>query len=133
MLTEQTLDKMNEMKMTAFAEAFENQLGSSEYAELSFEEKREKVKELLVMQGKDQEQVRILCAGDIGAVTKLESLGFASIEFLPSSLLLSGGIRNWIARVAGVGGRALFAASRGRMVATPAMLVRAGSHRSATS
>ena len=36
MLNQQTLDKMNEMKLSAMAEAFEQQLGSGEHAKLSF-------------------------------------------------------------------------------------------------
>lgn len=39
MLNQQTLDKMNEMKLSAMAEAFEQQLGSGEHAKLSFEER----------------------------------------------------------------------------------------------
>ncbi len=39
MLTEQTLEKMNGMKLSAMAEAFEQQLGSGEHAKLSFEER----------------------------------------------------------------------------------------------
>ena len=38
MLTQQTLEKMNVMKLSAMAEAFEHQLGSGEHAKLSFEE-----------------------------------------------------------------------------------------------
>lgn len=39
MLTQPTLEKMNAMKLSAMAEAFEQQLGSSEHAKLSFEER----------------------------------------------------------------------------------------------
>ena len=39
MLTQQTLEKMNMMKLSAMAEAFEQQLGSGEHAKLSFEER----------------------------------------------------------------------------------------------
>jgi DNA replication protein DnaC len=39
MLTQQTLEKMNEMKLSAMAEAFDQQLGSGEHAKLSFEER----------------------------------------------------------------------------------------------
>ena len=39
MLTQQTLEKMNVMKLAAMAEAFEQQLGSGEHAKLSFEER----------------------------------------------------------------------------------------------
>ena len=39
MLNQATLEKMQEMKMHAMAEAFDQQLGSSQYAELSFEER----------------------------------------------------------------------------------------------
>jgi DNA replication protein DnaC len=39
MLTQQTLEKMNGMKLSAMAEAFEHQLGSGEHAKLSFEER----------------------------------------------------------------------------------------------
>jgi DNA replication protein DnaC len=39
MLTQQTLEKMNGMKLSAMAEAFEQQLGSGEHAKLSFEER----------------------------------------------------------------------------------------------
>ena len=39
MLNEQTMEKMNAMKLAAMAEAFEQQLSSSEHAKLSFEER----------------------------------------------------------------------------------------------
>ena len=39
MLNEQTMEKMNEMKLPAMAEAFEQQLSSGEHAKLSFEER----------------------------------------------------------------------------------------------
>lgn len=39
MLNQQTVDKMNEMKLQAMAEALEQQLGSGEHAKLSFEER----------------------------------------------------------------------------------------------
>jgi DNA replication protein DnaC len=39
MLTQQTLEKMNAMKLQAMAEAFQQHLGSGEYAKLSFEER----------------------------------------------------------------------------------------------
>ena len=39
MLTQQTLEKMNGMKLSGMAEAFEQQLGSGEHAKLSFEER----------------------------------------------------------------------------------------------
>jgi DNA replication protein DnaC len=39
MLTQQTLDKMNAMKLSGMTEAFQQQLGGSEYARLSFEER----------------------------------------------------------------------------------------------
>jgi DNA replication protein DnaC len=39
MLTQQTLEKMNGMKLSAMAEAFEQQLGAREHAKLSFEER----------------------------------------------------------------------------------------------
>jgi DNA replication protein DnaC len=39
MLTQQTLDKMNAMRLVAMAEAFGHQLGSSEHAKLGFEER----------------------------------------------------------------------------------------------
>lgn len=39
MLTQQTLDKMNAMRLLAMAEAFQHQLGSSEHARLDFEER----------------------------------------------------------------------------------------------
>ncbi len=39
MLNQQTLEKMNVMKLSAMAEAFEQQLGSGEHAKLSFEER----------------------------------------------------------------------------------------------
>ena len=39
MLTQPTIDKMHTMKMTSLAEAFERQLHSPEFAQLSFEER----------------------------------------------------------------------------------------------
>jgi len=39
MLTEQTLDKMNTMKLSGMADALKQQMGSAEHAKLSFEER----------------------------------------------------------------------------------------------
>ena len=39
MLTQQTVEKMHGMKLSAMAEAFEQQLGSGAHATLSFEER----------------------------------------------------------------------------------------------
>jgi DNA replication protein DnaC len=39
MLTQQTLEKMNVMKLSGMAEAFQQQLGSGEYARLTFDER----------------------------------------------------------------------------------------------
>lgn len=39
MLTEQTLDKMNAMKLSGMADALKQQMGSAEHAKLSFEER----------------------------------------------------------------------------------------------
>lgn len=39
MLTQATIDKMQAMKMTSFVDAFQRQIGSSEFAALSFEER----------------------------------------------------------------------------------------------
>jgi len=39
MLTPETIEKMNAMKLFGMVSAFENQLSSSEYKELSFEER----------------------------------------------------------------------------------------------
>ena len=39
MLTDQTIEKMNTMKLTAMAQAFAEQLASSEFANLTFEER----------------------------------------------------------------------------------------------
>ncbi len=39
MLNEQTMEKMNGMKLSAMAEALEQQIGSGEHAKLSFEER----------------------------------------------------------------------------------------------
>ena len=39
MLKQETLDKMHAMKMHATAEAFEHQSGSSQWADLSFEDR----------------------------------------------------------------------------------------------
>ena len=39
MLSEQTLDKMNAMKLSGMADAFHQQQGSGEHARLSFEER----------------------------------------------------------------------------------------------
>jgi elongation factor G len=58
----------------SFLRVFSGELKAESHAMNSKTGKSEKVKEVFVMQGKDQDAVPVLVAGDIGAVTKLESL-----------------------------------------------------------
>lgn len=96
MLTEQTLEKMNAMKMTAFAEAFENQLGSSEYAELSFEER---IGMLIDTEWTAREQRKLsrrLRTAKLRYPASMEDVDFRSTRKLNRQQVLSLGSCRWI-------------------------------------
>ena len=96
MLIQQTLDKMNAMKMSAMAEALELQLGSSEYAELSFEER---VGLLIDTEWTAREQrklTRRLRFARMRHPASLENVDFKTVRNLNRQQILTLGSCSWI-------------------------------------
>lgn len=96
MLNQATLGKMQEMRMHALAEAFEQQLASSQYAELSFEER---VGLLIDTEWTSREQrklTRRLKAARLRYQASLEDVDFKTPRGLDRQVVLSLGTCRWI-------------------------------------
>ena len=96
MLNQATLEKMQEMRMHALAEAFEQQLASSQYAELSFEER---VGLLIDSEWTSREQrklARRLKAARLRYQASLEDVDFKTPRGLDRQVVLSLGTCRWI-------------------------------------
>ena len=97
MLTEQTLEKMNGMKLSAMAEAFEQQLSSGEHAKLDFEER---IGLLIDCEWTAREQRkltrRLRAAKPRYKSASLENVDFKHPRGLNRQQVLSLGSCNWI-------------------------------------
>lgn len=96
MLTEQTLEKMNAMKMTAFAEAFEQQIRGSEYADLSFEERVGMLVDTEWTAREQRKLTRRLRFAKLRYPASLEDVDFRSARKLNRQQILSLGSCGWI-------------------------------------
>ena len=96
MLNHATLEKMQEMKLHAMAEAFNQQLGSSQYAELSFEER---MGLLIDTEWTSREQRRLgrrLKGARLRYPACLEDVDFKTPRGLDRQVVLSLGTCRWI-------------------------------------
>jgi DNA replication protein DnaC len=96
MLTQQTLDKMNAMKLVAMAEALQQQLGSAEHARLSFEER---VGLLIDNEWTAREQRKLasrLRSAKLRYAASLEDVDFKHPRRLDRQQLLGLGSCDWI-------------------------------------
>ncbi len=96
MMNQATLDKMQAMKMAAMAEAFGNQLGSSQYAELVFEER---VGLLIDAEWTAREQRKLsrrLRAAKLRHAASLENVDFKAPRRLNRQVVLSLGTCAWV-------------------------------------
>lgn len=96
MLTEQTLEKMNAMKMTAFAEAFEQQIRNSEYADLSFEERIGMLVDTEWTAREQRKLTRRLRFAKLRYPASLEDVDFRASRKLSRQQILSLGSCSWI-------------------------------------
>lgn len=97
MLTQETLQKMNAMKLFGMVTALEQQLGSNEYHELSFEER---VGILVDAEWTDREQRKLsrrLKAAKLRYPASLENVNFEAPRGLNRQQLLTLGSGRWIA------------------------------------
>jgi DNA replication protein DnaC len=96
MLKQETLDKMHSMKMHATAEAFEHQLGSSQWGELSFEDR---VGLLVDAEWSSREQrklTRRLRVARLRYPASLEDVDFKTPRGLDRQVMLALGNCSWI-------------------------------------
>ena len=96
MLNQATLEKMHDMKMHAMAEAFDQQLGSSQYAELSFEERTGLLIDTEWTSRQQRKLVRRLKSARLRYQTCLEDVDFKTPRGLDKQVVLSLGTCRWI-------------------------------------
>jgi DNA replication protein DnaC len=96
MLTQETLDKMRTMKMADMAEAFAQQMGSSDYAELSFEERVGLMIDTEWIAREQRKLTRRLRAAKLRYPASLEDVDFKAPRRLKRQQVLSLGTCAWI-------------------------------------
>jgi len=96
MMNQTTLDKMQAMKMAAMAEAFGNQLGSSQYAELIFEERVGLLVDAEWTALEQRKLSRRLRAAKLRHAASLENVDFKAPRRLNRQVVLSLGTCAWI-------------------------------------
>jgi DNA replication protein DnaC len=96
MLTQVTLEKMQEMKMSAMADAFQQQLDSTQWSELEFEER---VGMLIDTEWTSREQRKLerrIKAAKLRYPASLEDVDFKTPRGLDKSVVMSLGTCRWI-------------------------------------
>lgn len=96
MLTQQTLDKMNAMKLSGMTEAFNQQLGSGEYARLSFEERLGLLIDSEWTAREQRKLTRRLRSAKLRYAASLEDVDFKHPRALDRQQLLSLGNCGWV-------------------------------------
>ena len=96
MLTQQTLEKMNALKLAAMAEAFEQQLGSREHAELSFEERLGLLVDTEWTAREQRKLTRRLRSAKLRYPASLENVNFQHRRGLQRQQVLGLGSCRWI-------------------------------------
>lgn len=96
MLTQQTLDKMNAMKLSAMADSFHQQLGASDYAKLSFEERVGLLVDNEWTAREQRKLTRRLRTAKIRYPASLENVDFQHPRGLKRQQVLSLGSCGWI-------------------------------------
>jgi DNA replication protein DnaC len=96
MLTEQTLDKMNAMKLLGMADAFQQQQGAGEHARLSFEERLGLLVDAEWAAREQRKLRRRLRAAKLRYAASLEDVNFKHPRGLDRQQVLSLGNCSWI-------------------------------------
>ncbi|MGH8525729.1 MAG: IS21-like element helper ATPase IstB [Gammaproteobacteria bacterium] len=97
MLVQETLEKMRAMKLSALAEAFEEQLRSAPYAELSFEERVGILIDTEWTARENRKLARRLKAAKMRHSASLENINFKTARGLNRQQILTLGSGAWIA------------------------------------
>jgi DNA replication protein DnaC len=96
MLTQQSLDKLNTMKLSGMAEAFEQQLGSAEHACLSFEDRFGLLVDSEWIAREQRKLTRRLRSAKLRHAASLEDVDFKHPRHLDRQQVLSLGSCAWI-------------------------------------
>ena len=96
MLTEHTIDKMNAMKLYAFAEAFSQQLASAEFSELSFEERTGLLVDAEYTARENRKLSRRLSAAKLRYPASIENIDYKTPRKLDRQQLLSLATCAWL-------------------------------------
>jgi DNA replication protein DnaC len=95
-LTQQTLDKLNAMKLTAMADAFEQQLSSAEHARLSFEDRFGLLVDAEWTAREQRKLTRRLRSAKLRHAASLEDVDFKHPRHLDRQQVLGLGSCSWI-------------------------------------
>ena len=96
MLTQQTLDKLNAMKLTAMADAFEQQLGSAEHARLSLEDRFGLLVDAEWTAREQRKLTRRLRSAKLRHAASIEDIDFKHPRQLDRQQVLALGSCSWV-------------------------------------
>lgn len=102
MLTQQTLDKLHDMKLTAMAEAFSQQLGRPDLAELSFEDRLAMLVDRQWTFKEDRRMNRLLKTARLRDSACIENIDFKTPRALDKSLVVRLTDSQWIKKAQNV-------------------------------
>jgi DNA replication protein DnaC len=102
MLTQQTLDKLHDMKLTAMAEAFAGQLGQPDLGELSFEDRFAMLVDRQWTFKEDRRMNRLLKTARLRDSACIENIDFKTPRALDKSLVVRLAGSEWIKKAQNV-------------------------------
>ena len=102
MLTQQTLDKLYDMKLTAMAEAFTQQLGQPDLGELSFEDRLAMLVDRQWTFKEDRRMTRLLRTAKLRDSACIENIDFRTPRTLDKSLIVRLSGSDWIKKAQNV-------------------------------
>jgi len=102
MLTQQTLDKLYDMKMPAMAEAFTQQLGQPDLGELSFEDRFAMLVDRQWAFKEDRRMTRLLRIAKLKDSACIENIDFKTPRALDKSLVIRLADSDWIKKAQNV-------------------------------
>jgi DNA replication protein DnaC len=102
MLTQQTLDKLHDMKLTAMAEAFAQQLGQPDLAELSFDDRFAMLVDRQWTFKEDRRMNRLLRTARLRDSACIENIDFKTPRCLDKSLVFRLAGSEWIKKAQNV-------------------------------
>ncbi|MFO7716306.1 IS21-like element helper ATPase IstB [Desulfosarcina sp.] len=102
MMTQQTIDKLHDMKLTAMADAFAEQMGKPDLGELSFEDRLAMLVDRQWTFKEDRRMTRLLRTAKLRDSACIENVDFKTPRALDKSLVVRLAGSDWIKRAQNV-------------------------------